>query len=140
LISVTGLGDGRLSKLREVGAWFQEWDDAVKAEEALTNRALPTRESLDDTQSMVQGFLSLCEQHFCLPDAISIVSARLNSDICENFFCQQRSLHHGANDHPTQHMYSSTINTIILTKSVGSLSTKRNSAPGPSAKKNKPNP
>jgi hypothetical protein len=43
-----------------------------------------------------------------------IIPSRVNSDVIENLFCQERSLHNGANTNPTFLGYCRTINSIIL--------------------------
>jgi len=44
----------------------------------------------------------------------SIVPNRINSDIIENVFCQQRGLYNGNNTNPTYLNYCRTMNAVIL--------------------------
>ncbi len=43
-----------------------------------------------------------------------VFPARLNTDVVENFFCQQRSNCHGANTNPTYLQYSKGVKSIML--------------------------
>ena len=47
----------------------------------------------------------------------SVMASRLNSDIVENFFSQQRSQKHGANTNPTYLQYSKGVNSVLLGRS-----------------------
>ncbi|CAG2206495.1 unnamed protein product [Mytilus edulis] len=44
----------------------------------------------------------------------SVIPSRLNSDVIENVFCQQRTLHSGANTNPTYLGYCHAMNSVIL--------------------------
>ena len=115
---VKDTSDIRLHDLQEVSTWFQQWEQAV-ADSSITKkekvRSLPSRETLDDIQSMAMAFLSLCEEHFH-HSTETIIAGRINSDICENMFCQQRAMCHGANDNPNHCQYAHGLNTIILSQ------------------------
>ena len=76
-----------------------------------------SQETCDDTQSITQGFVQLCQEHF-VSSKMSITPGRVNSDICENMFCQQRAMCHGANDNPTHAMYATGLNTVILSQAL----------------------
>ena len=114
--------DTRLKELDNLAKWFQLWESSVSQEEKKS--ALMTKETREDTMSVLKGFGQLCQNHFKVSD-LSIVPARVNSDIVENLFCQQRALLNGANDNPTLHTYATGINTIILSRTT--VSQKSNS-------------
>ncbi|KAJ8316526.1 hypothetical protein KUTeg_005933 [Tegillarca granosa] len=44
----------------------------------------------------------------------SVIPSRLNNDVVENTFCQQRTLHNGANTNPTYFGYCHSMNSIIV--------------------------
>lgn len=52
--------------------------------------------------------------HKLKKQSASIIPCRLNSDIIENIFCQQRNLHNVANTNPTYLGYCYSINSVIL--------------------------
>ena len=43
-----------------------------------------------------------------------IVPSRINSDIVENHFCQQRGMFNDFNTHPTYSNYCTSVNSVIL--------------------------
>lgn len=45
---------------------------------------------------------------------VDLIPSRVNSDIIENIFCQQRALYHGANTNPNYNQYRTGITSIIL--------------------------
>jgi hypothetical protein len=62
---------------------------------------METREDLD---FMFHGIMSLYRK--CIEEIhTEVVPARLNSDIIENIFCQQRVLYHGATTNPTYNYF-----------------------------------
>ena len=75
---------------------------------------METREDIDFTY---YGFMSLVKKTL-FELKIEIVPSRINSDIIENIFCQQRALYHGAtcNTNPNYNEYRTGINSIILGK------------------------
>ena len=119
--------DPRLHKLQKVLAWFHDWVRAVECSgqtKPQQNRCLMTKAAREDLDSTVMGLSHLCKVHFAKCDR-SLCPARLNSDVIENVFCQQRALQHGANDNPDLLQYSHGITTLVLTQPP--LSRKRNS-------------
>ena len=125
---IVGGDDPRLHQLRDVLKWFQRWEFAVSLSTMPTvqkNKSLMTRQARDDLESTVLGLSHLCTRHFRNSNR-SLCPARLNSDVIENVFCQQRALQHGSNDNPDIYQYGSGISTLILTQPP--LSRKRNSA------------
>ncbi|VDI08834.1 Hypothetical predicted protein [Mytilus galloprovincialis] len=70
-------------------------------------------ETREDIDYMFHGFSSLVAM--CINEIkIEVVLSRINSDIIENIFCQERSLYHGANTNPNYNEYRTGINSIIL--------------------------
>lgn len=88
---------------------------------------METREDIDFTY---HGFMSLVKVSI-LEFKIDIVPSRINSDIIENIFCQQRALYHGANSNPDYNEYRTGINSIILGQTTTS---KKSNVGGTSAK------
>jgi hypothetical protein len=80
-------------------------------------RVFLTMETREDLDFMYHGIIFLIS--FCIEELhTEIVPARLNSDIIENIFCQQRSLYHGPTTNPTYNSYRTGINSVILGQSV----------------------
>lgn len=71
---------------------------------------METREDLDFMFHGVMSLIKLCTETL----HAEIVPSRLNSDIIENVFCQQRSLYHGATTNPTYNSYRTGINSVLL--------------------------
>lgn len=76
------------------------------------------------------GFEELCLYKLKTSNA-SIIPSRVNSDIVENMFCQQRTLHNGPNTNPTYLGYCNTVNSVILGQT--SISRKSNVGGGDGA-------
>lgn len=84
-----------------------------------------TMETREDLDFLYLGFMSLT--HIMITELKSeLTPARINSDIVENIFCQERSLYHGANTNPNYNEYRTGINSIIL----GQATTSRKSNAG----------
>ena len=47
----------------------------------------------------------------------SVMPSRINTDIVENCFSQQRSQKHGSNTNPTYLQYSKGVNSVLLGRS-----------------------
>ena len=71
-----------------------------------------TRETHEDVLFLLSAFLQYCTVKLGKNESVSPIT--LNSDVVENFFCQQRSIHHGANNNPNYLQYTSTVNSIVL--------------------------
>lgn len=116
---VKDMCDGRLIKLRISYNWFKSWENEVCQNETASKRykSLLTMETREDLDFMYHGIMSLIS--FCIEELhAEIVPARLNSDIIENIFCQQRSLYHGPTTNPTYNSYRTGINSVVLGQSV----------------------
>lgn len=107
--------------------WFKAWEnegcDGVNAHKRHTSLlTMETREDLDD---LFHGFMSLVD--ICIDKLqVDLIPSRVNSDIIENIFCQQRALYHGANTNPNYNEYRTGITSIIL----GQTTTSKKSNPG----------
>ncbi|XP_070575008.1 uncharacterized protein [Ptychodera flava] len=115
---VTSMTDDRLEALKSVHQWFTNWRYRVKSDESVVQgkraKLLPSTECLDDLDSLVLGFLAVCEKHLSSFPGSHVVPARFNSDVVENHFCQERGLHNGNLTHPNYYTYCATVNAVIL--------------------------
>ena len=112
--------DERLEEVASAMKWFTDWQLFEK-----NPKKLMSRETAEDVCFMVSGFLSICDMR--ITDGLTVMPSRMNSDIVENFFCQQRGAH-GDNTNPTLLQYSKNINTILLGRQSKSRSKKANSS------------
>ena len=112
---VTDVADARLRKFTEVYNWFKSWEKSESGNESTSkrHRGLFTMETREDIDFLYYGFMSLVE-YSVNELKHGVVPSRINSDIIENVFCQQRSLYHGATTNPTYNAYRTGINSVIL--------------------------
>ena len=115
---IKGLDDIRLSELQEILEWLDSWG---KQENKRSKLSYQTQE---DLTSMICGFIHVVQEHITSKRSTAIVPGRVNSDIVENMFCQQRTLVNGAKTNPTAQDYGVGVNTILSMQV--SLSRKRN--------------
>ena len=112
---VTDMSDTRLCDIVDVKAWFKEWEREVKAMSTLKasdrNRHMMSAETMEDVRFCITGFISITEAR--IAEGFSVMPSRINSDVVENFFCQQRS-RNGDNTNPTYLQYCKNVNTISL--------------------------
>lgn len=123
---VKDMSDVRLNELKESYNWFKAWEKEVCQSDTSAKRykSLITMETREDLDFMYFGVMSLIK--LCIEEIhTEIVPARLNSDIIENIFCQQRSLYHGPTTNPTYNSYRTGINSVIIGETV--VSKKSNS-------------
>lgn len=106
------IGDLRLIENDTVLQWFKEWESDILSDKD-KEKHLISHQTRADICSLIIGFRELCEYRL-RTSSCSIVPSRLNSDIIENVFCQQRGLHNGNNTNPTYLNYCRTMNTVIL--------------------------
>ena len=99
--------DPRLMEVEKALAFFNEWEASVEEP-----RNLLSKECRDDLNCAVTGFISLCDRVLASGDLIK--PGYFNSDIIENFFCQQRGIRHGCNTNPTVLQYGPAVNAICL--------------------------
>ena len=69
--------------------------------------------TLFDIKCMILGFQKLCDTTFRECKTTSIYPWRINTNLVENIFCQQRSLQ-GQNNHPRYIDYKTGMNTVLL--------------------------
>jgi hypothetical protein len=107
--------DDRLKTLQDIHNWFKNWEDEVKADDSLKPKEtfLISHQTRADICSLIIGFRELCIDKLH-SSAASIVPCRVNSDIIENVFSQQRGLYNGNNTNPTYLTYCRTMNSIII--------------------------
>ncbi|XP_014663462.1 PREDICTED: uncharacterized protein LOC106806123, partial [Priapulus caudatus] len=86
--------------------FFNQWES-----NALDKSLVLTRDDLNS----VFGFLAMTERP--IKDTISLTPGYINSDIVENFFCQQRGLCNGMATNSTISQYEPAVNAIILGQS-----------------------
>jgi hypothetical protein len=112
---IVDMMDNRLSQLAETKKWFADWTNSARSESGkLDGKKLMSYETQEDVQFCITGFTSICRLR--IKDGHSVLPSRINSDVVENFFCQQRGSH-GDNSNPTYLQYSKNVNRIVLSQS-----------------------
>lgn len=112
---IKDINDTRLKSFTEVYNYFKAWESEHLQDDEKNKRhkSLITMETREDIDFTYHGFMSLVKKSL-LELKIEIAPSRINSDIIENIFCQQRALYHGANTNPNYNEYRTGINSIIL--------------------------
>jgi hypothetical protein len=107
---IKSLADGRVGNVNGALCFFNDWekDSATK----YNSRNLLTRETRDDINSALQGFLGVCKN--TVKQGGTVNPGFFNSDLVENFFCQQRGIRNGLNTNPTLAQYGPAVNAICL--------------------------
>lgn len=102
---ITDVSDDRLKENNDALQWLIKWEQIVKEDKMIKNKEkhLISYHTREDIISSIMGYEELCMYKLMSYDASTILS-RVNSDVIENRFCQQRTLHNGAN----------TVNSVIL--------------------------
>ena len=112
---LTDESDTRINTLRSVKNWFKAWQKDVNSKNTLTaadkKKMLISYETMEDVRFCITGFEQICKAR--VRTGFSVLPSRMNSDIVENFFCQQRA-RNGDNNNPTYLQYTKNINTITL--------------------------
>ena len=129
--SVTSLSDCRLKVLKDSFHWFQDWKKEMvqlKAAGVNTAKMLISPKYSEDMDNMLLTFKNICIIHLNRFPRGYVVPSRINSDIVENHFCQQRALYNGSSTNPTHMNYSSTVNSIVLGQSLKSRGSKSNNS------------
>jgi hypothetical protein len=109
------LSDNRLSDNKKALDWFETWEaNLTRKSTAEKARCLMSYQCREDLRSCVIGFHELCVSHLTENPNSSIIPSRINSDVVENHFCQQRGLHSGNNTNPNYATYQKSVNSIIL--------------------------
>ena len=99
---VTSTDDMRLANLSQVLQWFHTWEDEIMKAYGTPkerNKHLMTEEARQDLDSCIVGLQQLVILYQAKFPGASIILSRINSDVIENHFCQQRGknllwLHH----------------------------------------------
>lgn len=92
---VTSLSDQRLNILKSVFDWFQEWKQEItklKSAGVNTSKMMISYKCLEDIESMLLTFKEICRIHLTKYPNGYVVPSRINSNIVENHFCQQRGV------------------------------------------------
>lgn len=126
---VTSLSDCRFKILKDAFEWFQDWEKEIaelKAAGVNTEKKLISPKCLEGMENMLLVFKEICVIHLNRFPRGYVVPSRINSDIVENHFCQQRGLYNGSSTNPTYMNYCSTINYVVLGQSLKSRRRKSN--------------
>ena len=113
---IVDIEDKRLDGLLSALTWFHDWEAHVNSKKnPVSNRdkQLLSPQTREDLNSCIIGFSTLCKNTL-RKRRNSIVPARINSDVIENIFCQQRGIINGNNTNPTFYQYVKNINTVII--------------------------
>ncbi|KAK6169023.1 hypothetical protein SNE40_020153 [Patella caerulea] len=112
---ITDASDDRPLQNNDAVQWFIKWGNDVKNDITIKNKekSLISHQTREDIVSVVMGFNELCFYKLKRSNS-SIIPNRVNSDVIENSFCQQRPLHNGANTNPTYLGYCHSVNSVIL--------------------------
>lgn len=109
--------DARFSENRKALKWVQDWQAEVSLQQHMSaterNKLFISTKTMFDISSTVLGFDEFCRQTFKRHSGCCIYAFRLNSNVVENVFCQQRG-RNGQNDNPTYSQYGPTMNGILL--------------------------
>jgi len=118
-------GDVRLEQNQKVLKWFKDWEASIISNSEIKDKEnhMISHQTRSDICSLLIGFNEMCIDKL-KDNSSSIVPNRINSDVIENVFCQQRGLYNGNNSNPTYLNYCNTMNAVILGQ--GSISRKSN--------------
>ena len=101
------LQDERISEMNEILKWFQSWRLEIQelpySAEQRKNMFISAK-CFFDISSMIIGFQKLCKISFSMNPGSGVVAARVNSDLVENIFCQERGAS-GQRNNPTISTY-----------------------------------
>ena len=121
---ISSMDNPKFEKLTNILNFFNTWEDSVnKSVMLVDSKNLITRETREDINSSIMGFISLCQ--LMLQKGNSINPGYINSDLVENLFGQQRGVRNGLNTNPTLAQYGPSNTAIILGQC--SISNKSNS-------------
>ncbi|KAK3747957.1 hypothetical protein QZH41_019192 [Actinostola sp. cb2023] len=111
------MADSRLEENDRCLEWLQNWQHDVKEKKELRaserNKLFLSDKTMFEVASCILGFKALCKISFQAHPGCNVSAYRVNSDLVENVFCQQRG-RNGQNDNPTYAQYGPTINSILL--------------------------
>ena len=113
---IADIEDKRLDDLIKALEWFNDWEAHVNEKNLSApqkEKKLISAQTREDLNSCITGFSALCKN--TIKDRrTSIVHARVNSDVIENIFCQQRGIINGNNTNPTFYQYVKNVNAVII--------------------------
>jgi hypothetical protein len=97
--------------VQELHCWYQFYNYYKSDFVGKRYKDLITMETREDLDFMFYGIMSLTE--YAINEIhTEVVPSRLNSDIIENIFCQQRSIYHGPTTNPTYNRYRTGTNSV----------------------------
>jgi hypothetical protein len=110
---ISDMSDNRINQIATASKFFLDWEKEVIESVLLAkSKNYLTKETSEDIQSALMGFVSLCGEHVSGGNTIN--PGYMNSDIVENLFCQQRGIRNGLNTNPTVSQYGPANTAIIL--------------------------
>ena len=115
-LPIKDINDDRLKEIEALLGWFTDWQlESHNAPATVSERKkmMISDKTLFDLQSMVIGFQEVCRETFREHPSTSILPWRINTNLVENIFCQQRALQ-GQNDNPRYIQYQSGMNSVLL--------------------------
>lgn len=100
--AIRDISDERLQQNQNVLKWFQAWETSVQSNLDIKDKEkhMISHQTRSDICSLLIGFHEMCKEKL-KTDSSSIVPNRINSDVIENVFCQQRGMYNGNNTNPT---------------------------------------
>jgi hypothetical protein len=112
---ITELSDNRLTQNTNALEWFLQWERDIKQNPNIKDKekCLISHQTRADITSLIVGFHELCDYKL-QQSSSSIIPSRVNSDVIENLFSQQRGIYHGSNTNPTYLDYCRAMNAAIL--------------------------
>ena len=113
---IADIEDKRLDDINTSLTWFNDWEVHVNSKSLSTTgkeKQLMSYQTREDLNSCLIGFTQLCKNTLRYSRR-SIVPARINSDVIENIFCQQRGIINGNNTNPTFYQYVKNVNAVII--------------------------
>ncbi|CAG2224496.1 unnamed protein product [Mytilus edulis] len=113
--AITDLSDDRLRQNHDVMDFFIKWEKSIQLDTTVKQKemCMISHQTRQDIVSCILGFEEYSQYRLKNNNA-SVIPSRLNSDVIENVFCQQRTLHSGANTNPTYLGYCHAMNSVIL--------------------------
>ena len=121
---IKSLDDPRIKRAKEALEFFEKWESSVWSSNLGKDdkpRALLSQQCREDLSSTIVGFEQLVYQRLKLFPGSSILPYLVNSDICENIFCQVRSTQLGPTTHPNVSQYTHALTSIILSQGLLSI-------------------
>ena len=112
---IQSMYDDRLCQLKEVLAFFHDWESEYSGPK-LHTKHLITTETCEDIDSSIYNFMHLAKVGCDIN--VPVAPGYIYSDLIENWFGQIRSLCIGANHNPTLKQIIPSINSNIITGSV----------------------